>query len=596
MGSGRRGHVPNFFDHDRKHPHKILWPEILPTTTPHFSDLRSLEAAAPTTLNPAHISCATQMATETITLVGLQTLGCDQSRGTDHVLVSPQENPTPANHALQDAATDDSPTGVLTRNRAVIVIAQLIGLQLFTSFCNGILVVGLPTIASSLHLDASLLIWPTSAFYLTAGSCLMLAGSVTDVIGTRPLILTANMLLVATALGCGLARTGGELVAFRGLQGVCNAMAIPASISVISTSIAKGRPRNLGFACLGFSGPLGFLLGLVLGGVFVDSIGWRSAFYLVTASSFALCGLGFWVLPRNVQLQAGRDRSIRKQLMFDIDWIGTLLVSFGLATISYVLAMLSTDTDNIRKAPNIVLLVLGIACLPSFIYWMSHQVKHERPALIPNALWRDASFTSICVMITFASAAINSMELYSSLFFQQVQGVSAIGASLRILPALVMAVVANIACGYFVNRMPVMWVVVVSCALSAVSPLLMALLRPEWSYWNMAFIAQVLQPLSTDVLFTIGILVISAVFPPRTQALGGAVFNTCSQLGTSIGLTITAVIADSQTAATSSDDLPHDLMVGYRLVFWVLFGWMVLVCLTGAFGLRNIGKIGTKQD
>ncbi|CAD0114084.1 unnamed protein product, partial [Aureobasidium uvarum] len=459
----------------------------------------------------------------TMTLVGLQPLDRDGIATTGFVPIPPQEHPTTASDALQYAAQEDNSTGVLTKNRAVIVIAQLIGLQLFTSFCNGIIVVGLPAIASTVHLDDNLLLWPTSAFYLTAGSCLMLAGSITDVIGTRPLILAANILLVATALGCGLAQTGGELVTFRALQGVCNAMAIPASISVISTSVATGRARNLGFACLGFSGPLGFLLGLVLGGL---------------------------VHPQGV-LRADKNR------------------------------MLSSNTDNIRKVPNIILLVLGIACIPAFICWMSYQVKHERPALIPNALWRNASFTSVCFMITFASA---------------VQGISALGTSLRILPALVMAVLVNITCGYFVNRMPVMWVVVVSSGLSAVSPLLMALVRPEWSYWHMSFIAQVLQPFSTDVLFTIGILVISAVFPPRTQALGGAVFNTCSQLGTSIGLTITAVVADSRTAATTSDDLSHTLMVGYRLVFWVLFGWMVLVCLTGAFGLRNIGKIGTKQD
>lgn len=101
-----------------------------------------------------------------------------------------------------------------------------------------------------------------------------------------------------------------------------------------------------------------------------------------------------------------------------------------------------------------------------------------------------------------------------------------------------------------------------------------------------------------NVLFTVGLLVISAVFPSRTQALGGAVFNTCAQLGTSIGLTITSVITDSKTA--TSDDVdkssPAAVMVGYRAVFWALFAWMVFVGLTGAFGLRRVGKIGTKQD
>ena len=247
-----------------------------------------------------------------------------------------QESPALRVDASLDASLDNNRTTVLSKSRAVIVITQLISLQLFTSFCNGIIVVGLPAMASALNLEAGLLLWPTSIFYLTAGSCLMLAGSVADVVGTRPVMLAANTLLVASALGCGLARTGGELIAFRGLQGVSSAMAVPTSVSIISTSVEYGRPRNFGFGCLGFSGPLGFLLGLVLGGVLVDSVGWRPAFYLAAATSFVLCIIGFWVLPRDPRPRP--RRMIGKQLAFDIDWVGTMVSSTGLTTLSYVLA------------------------------------------------------------------------------------------------------------------------------------------------------------------------------------------------------------------------------------------------------------------
>lgn len=111
-------------------------------------------------------------------------------------------------------------------------------------------------------------------------------------------------------------------------------------------------------------------------------------------------------------------------------------------------------------------------------------------------------------------------------------------------------------------------------------------------------VIQILQPLSMNVLFTVGLLIISSIFPTRTQALGGAVFNTCSQLGASIGLTITSVIADSRTAASRDVDKtsPDALMFGYRAVFWTLFAWMVAVCFTGIIGLRRVGRIGVKRD
>lgn len=235
-----------------------------------------------------------------------------------------------------DVSPSDEATTVLSTSRAVVVTAQLIGLQLFSSFCNGVTVVGLPAIIDTVKLETGLLLWPTSVFYLTAGSCLMLAGSITDVVGTRPMILAANMLLIASAFACGAARTGSELIAFRGLQGVSFAIAVPASVSIISTNIAYGRPRNLGFSCLGFSSPLGFLLGLVLGGVLVDSVGWRPAFYLAGATTTALCLFGFWALPHDPRPRP--VRTIWKQLALDIDWVGTMVLSAGITVLAYVLA------------------------------------------------------------------------------------------------------------------------------------------------------------------------------------------------------------------------------------------------------------------
>lgn len=225
---------------------------------------------------------------------------------------------------------------VLSKPRSITVIIQLIGIQLFTSFSSGVVVVGLPAIADTLGLEAGLLLWPTSIFYLTAGSFLMLAGSIADAVGTKRVMLGAGALLTTSALGCGLARTGGELIAFRGLQGIGSAAAMPASVSIVSTSIENGRPRNLGFACLGFSGPLGFLIGLVLGGALVDTVGWQPAFYLAAASIFVLCSVGAWLLPQDPQNKSGR--LIGKQLALGVDWVGLTVASTGLATLSYVLA------------------------------------------------------------------------------------------------------------------------------------------------------------------------------------------------------------------------------------------------------------------
>lgn len=165
------------------------------------------------------------------------------------------------------------------------------------------------------------------------------------------------------------------------------------------------------------------------------------------------------------------------------------------------------------------------------------------------------------------------------------------------MPNMVIGVIIQLSTGFFVHRVSAFYLVEISLILTAGSPLLMALINTEWPYWYDAFFAQVFAPLSADILFTVGLLVISDIFPPRTQALAGAVFSTVTQLGTSIGLTVMAVIASSvsqkEKATVSSQER---LMAGYRASFWVAFAWMVLASVIGCFGLRGIGKIGLKRD
>jgi MFS family permease len=104
--------------------------------------------------------------------------------------------------------------------------------------------------------------------------------------------------------------------------------------------------------------------------------------------------------------------------------------------------------------------------------------------------------------------------------------------------------------------------------------------------------------LSCDILFTVGLLVVSDVFPAHMQALSGAVFNTCAQLGTAIGLTVTSLIATSVTNASNNTDKssPNALMAGYRAVFWTMFAAMVLTCLLSVLGLRKAKLVGVKRE
>lgn len=156
----------------------------------------------------------------------------------------------------------------------------------------------------------------------------------------------------------------------------------------------------------------------------------------------------------------------------------------------------------------------------------------------------------------------------------------------------------NLITGLIINKVPAIYAVLISSGLCAASPLLMALINPKWPYWYDAFAAQILAPLSGDVLFTVGLLIVSSSFPTRTQGLAGAVFNTAAQLGQSVGLTLLSVISTTVTRESNVADKQsaRALMEGYRASFWTLFAMMLALCAVGGVGLRKLGKIGEKRD
>lgn len=135
-------------------------------------------------------------------------------------------------------------------------------------------------------------------------------------------------------LATGLARSGIQLILFRAFQGVAISLCLPTAVSILTDNFPNGRRRNVGFACLGLGQPLGFSVGLVLGGFFVDSIGWRVGYYLCAGASIIVFLAGVWFLPRDRH----RDEFSWRRLLQEIDWIGAMLASACLGIFSYILA------------------------------------------------------------------------------------------------------------------------------------------------------------------------------------------------------------------------------------------------------------------
>ncbi|KHN98678.1 Major facilitator superfamily domain, general substrate transporter [Metarhizium album ARSEF 1941] len=478
--------------------------------------------------------------------------------------------------------------------RKVAVITQLSGVNFASNAVNGLVVVGLPTITADIELDPSLALWPTSVSNLANASAILLAGSVADSIGPRTVNLAGGIVTGVFVLAGGACKTGTQLVVMRALQGVGYAMHLASSVAIVTTTLPRGRPRNFAFSCLGLSQPLGFSLGLVLGGVLQDLLGWRAAWYIYGALTLVLSAVATWALPKSHY-----ERTVRgtvHNFKQRVDWVGAVLASTFMALLSYLFATISVDLAKIRNPESIVFICLIGILLPLFIGWVHRQVRLGRPALIPNYLWKNTAFASICGTVALSFGVSTSMELFASLFFQEVQRLSALETGLRIIPSLAVGVILNFTTGLFVDRAPAPWIVTGSSIICSISHLLMATIKVQSPYWTNAFIAQLLAPVSPDVLFTVGLIIISDNFPDDTQALAGAVFNTASQFGQALVLGVMQIVSTAVTWDHGNKSMPMAVMEGLRASFWTMFGLMMACTLWGAVGLRKTGKIGLKRD
>ena len=291
-------------------------------------------------------------------------------------------------------------------------IATLAGISFLNTMGSGILISALPRIAHDIGLSEGFLLWPASVYALAAGCLLPICGAVADVVGVKIVWVTGSFLYVVFSVAVGLSQTGVQMILFRTFHGASISMCLPTAVSLITNIFPKGTWRNVAFASNGMGQPLGYSVGLILGGVFTDTIGWRWSFFVSAIINFCISVASIWALP-NIRMPS--EKSWSRRLVEDIDWLGACIMSAALGILLYVLATTTSSYRKFGDARNIALLVVSLFLLAVFPMWMNYQVKHGRPAIIPNQLWRNAAFTAICLAVFLCWASLNAIEYFTTL-------------------------------------------------------------------------------------------------------------------------------------------------------------------------------------
>ncbi|RYP02175.1 hypothetical protein DL764_005926 [Monosporascus ibericus] len=457
---------------------------------------------------------------------------------------------------------------------------------------SGILIAALPRIARDVNIPDGLILWPAAVYALAAGCLLHVFGAIGDIVGPKSMWVVGSFLFVVFTAAVGLAATSMQIILFRTCLGVAMSMCLPTTVSLITNTFPRGQWRNTAFAMNGMAQPLGYALGLVLGGIFTDTIGWRWSYYIMAVINFCVSVASIWSLPT---VTHPFKKEWTRQLREDVDWVGAIILSVSLGMLMYVLGMATSDHRNLKKTSNIALLSISLVLLAGFPFWMYWQAKHDRPALIPNRLWRQATFTSACLGVFFCWASLNGIEYFTTLFFQQVQELPALESSIRYFSQIVMGTSVNIVLVYLISRVRVVVLTVASACITLVSPAIMASVGVDASYWAGPCWALFLCPVNPWVLFSISNLLISDALPADEQSQAGGVFNQFAQFGNSVGLAITAVIAASVTEHSNELGDETRLMDGFRAAFWAIFASTGAVIVISAVGFRKAGVVGQKD-
>src|SRR5579875_3828452 len=159
--------------------------------------------------------------------------------------------------------------------------------------------VALPSIGTALHMSPGSLQWIVSGYVLGYGGLLLLGGRAADLLGRRPVFLTAVAVFGVASLVSALMTNDAALITLRLVKGASAAFTVPAGLSIITTTFAEGPARNRAISIYTVCGASGFSLGLVVGGLLTE-VGWRATFLVPGPVAIVLVLVGLRVIPRGV--------------------------------------------------------------------------------------------------------------------------------------------------------------------------------------------------------------------------------------------------------------------------------------------------------
>jgi EmrB/QacA subfamily drug resistance transporter len=435
--------------------------------------------------------------------------------------------------------------------------------------------VALPSIQSSLGFSSADLQWVVDAYAITFAGFLMLGGRAADALGQRRVFVAALILFSLTSLVGGLSTTSEMLVVARGVQGFSCAFMAASSLAIITSSFPPGPQLHRAIGLWAAMNGAGGAAGVLFGGIITETLSWRWVLLINPPIGFITAAIAYAVVVDRRRDVAGRS--------FDIAGAATLTVGQMVLVYGVVQAGLRSWHSGQALGPILV----GLALLALFGLIESRWASDP---LIPFKELTKGLQVANGIVLLF-SAALFPMWFLSSLYLQQVLGLSPLHAGLCFLPmALTIMFVARSA-GKLVSRFGVRAVLGGGLTMMAFGMLLFTKIAASGSPILYVVLPGILTAAGIGMSIVPSTIAATQGAKQGQAGLASGLVNTSRQVGGGLGLAVLITLATTVTSHLigQGHTVPEALTDGFRVGYFIGAGLCAAAALV-TFAL--VPKVG----